>query len=484
MNGSYWDAHPSSPLRPGVVHLRLPDVSVDLATAAGVFGATRVDRGTLALLRHAPAPGPCTSVVDLGAGYGPIAVTLALRQPRAGVWAVDVNERALDLARANAVAARLANMTAATPEQVPDALRFDGLYSNPPIKIGKDALHELLARWLARLAPGAAGWLVVKQAMGGDSLHDWLNDAGYPTRRTGSKQGYRLLQVQAPAAAGRTRDTIDPADLELVNRRSGHRWNVLGHLVGGSSDHVYLLGQARQQAVLKIKHGAWWAEQLTRTADTVEQLRAVGYPTPAVIDLGRLDEERSYLLTAFQPGRTRTSLNADTLDQVLEAVNLHAQVHPSPIRDWSAMVTMFLNGGIAEFGFHPHVLPLARHALTLITRPVPALPAGDFVHGDFTLRNMLFGRKRLSAVVDLEGFGTGSRVIDLVALLQTAAHPIHGDAAIAQRLTDYAIAAGGSDTFAACVVHRVLAALASATEHPDHLPDAQQRCEGLLRLLQ
>ncbi len=147
------------------------------------------------------------------------------------------------------------------------------------------------------------------------------------------------------------------------------------------------------------------------------------------------------------------------------------------------MVTMFLNGGIAEFGFHPHVLPLARHALTLITRPVPALPAGDFVHGDFTLRNMLFGRKHLSAVVDLEGFGTGSRVIDLVALLQTAAHPLHGDTTIAQRLAHYAIAAGGSDTFAACMVHRVLAALASATEHPEQLPDAQQRCEGLLRLL-
>ncbi len=276
---------------------------MDLATAAGVFGAARVDRGTVALLRHVPAPGPCTSVVDLGTGYGPIAVTLALRQPRAGVWAVDVNERALDLARANAVAARLVNMTAATPEQVPDALRFDGLYSNPPIKIGKDTLHELLSRWLARLTPGATGWLVVKQAMGGDSLHDWSNDTGYPTRRTGSKQGYRLLQVKAPAAAGRAQDTIDPADLDLVNRRSGHRWSVLGHLAGGSSDQVYLLGQARQRAVLKIKHDAWWAEQLTRTAETVERLRVVGYPTPAVIGVGRLDGERSYLLTAFQPGR-------------------------------------------------------------------------------------------------------------------------------------------------------------------------------------
>src|SRR5262245_39307728 len=144
MNGSYRDWRPASPLRPGVVHLRLPDVSVDLATAAGVFGAQQVDRGTLTLLRHAPAPAARTAVADLGAGYGPIAVTLARQEPLAGVWAVDVNERALDLVRANAA---VSNVIAAAPAQVPYALRVDGLYSNPPIKIGKDALHDLLRDW-------------------------------------------------------------------------------------------------------------------------------------------------------------------------------------------------------------------------------------------------------------------------------------------------------------------------------------------------
>jgi hypothetical protein len=96
---------------------------------------------------------------------------------------------------------------------------------------------------------------------------------------------------------------------------------------------------------------------------------------------------------------------------------------------------------------------------------------------------MLFGRHRLAAAIDLEGFGRGTRVIDLVALLPTAAHPVHGNPALAQHLKQHATAIGGAETFVACVVHRVLAALAAATEHPDQLPDAHQCAHGMLHLL-
>ncbi|WP_433292796.1 methyltransferase [Pseudonocardia sp. CA-142604] len=465
------------------MHLRLPDITAELATATGVFGAQRVDPGTLVLLRHAPRPAAHTSVVDLGAGYGPIAVTLARRQPRAGVWAVDINERALGLARLNAATLGVSNVIAAAPEQVPAALRFDGLFSNPPIKVGKEALHRFLLEWLARLVPGGAGWLVVKQAMGADSLHTWLDGTGYPTRRAAAKQGYRLLQVHAPTAHGQRSPRVDAADLDVVGRDTGGQWTVLGHLAGGGGDPVHLLGRTGTRAVLKIKSGAWWADQLTRMIEVVERLRAMGYPTPAIPATGHLDGDRSYLLTEFRAGRPRTTLDLDTLPHVLDAVDLHARVHPAPVRDWSTMITAFLNGGIAEFAFHPSVLPLARQALGLITRPVPALPTGDFVHGDLTLRNMLFRRDGLSAVIDLEGFGRGTRVIDLVALLQAPAHPVHGNPAIAQRLKDHAISSAGHETFVACVVHRVLAALAAATECPEQLPDAHQRAHGLLRLL-
>ncbi len=263
-----------------------------------------------------------------------------------------------------------------------------------------------------------------------------------------------------------------------VNRATGTRWTVLGRLAGGSGDAVYRLGHGQTSAVLKVKRGAWWAGQLARAVDVVDRLRAVGYPTPPVLATGSLDEERHFLVTGYQPGHPVTTLDPSTVDDVLAAVELQSHVRPAPVRDWSVMVTAFLDGDPPDV--HPTVRPLARRALALVPRPVPPLPTGDFTHGDFTVRNMLRYGHRLAAIVDVEGFGRGTRVIDLVALLQSVSHPRSGDPDLARRVTGHAIGVAGADPFAACVAHRVLAALASATEHPDQLADARLRAEGLL----
>jgi 16S rRNA G1207 methylase RsmC len=129
---------------------------------------------------------------------------MALRSPQAAVWAVDVNHRALDLVRRNAAAAGLSNVTATAPEAVPDDVRFDAIWSNPPIRVGKQALHALLLHWLPRLAPGAAAYLVVQRHLGSDSLQRWLDDElggdGYRVSRRSSAKGYRVLEVLAPTA--------------------------------------------------------------------------------------------------------------------------------------------------------------------------------------------------------------------------------------------------------------------------------------------
>jgi 16S rRNA (guanine1207-N2)-methyltransferase len=194
-DGHYFDAEPAAASRPATVELALPDATVRLVTDRGVFSGGRVDPGTLVLLREAPAPPASGHLVDLGCGYGPIAVTLARRAPDALVWAVDVNRRALELVRENASALGLANLKAVTPDAVPDGLRLAGLWSNPPIRIGKDALHGLLVGWLGRLAPEARAWLVVQKHLGSDSLARWLAEQGYPTLRLSSRKAYRVLEV-------------------------------------------------------------------------------------------------------------------------------------------------------------------------------------------------------------------------------------------------------------------------------------------------
>jgi 16S rRNA (guanine1207-N2)-methyltransferase len=196
--GHYFDADPQVPSRPSQVELSLRDFHARLTVDRGVFSATAIDPGTLELLRAIPAPPPAGDLLDLGCGYGPIACTLAHRAPEATVWAVDVNERAVDLTARNAAALRLTAVRAALPDAVPETLRFAGIWSNPPIRAGKVALHALLSAWLPRLDDGGAAWMVVHRHLGADSLAAWLGTEGWSATRLASKRGYRILRVQRP----------------------------------------------------------------------------------------------------------------------------------------------------------------------------------------------------------------------------------------------------------------------------------------------
>jgi 16S rRNA (guanine1207-N2)-methyltransferase len=202
--GHYFAAQPTARSKPRVLPLVLPDATVSLATDRGVFAHEEVDPGTRYLLQEAPMPPPSAGqVLDLGCGYGPIAVTLARRLPDATVWALDVNERAVELARRNATDLGLGNLralVAADPAEagaagLADDVRFDAIWSNPPIRIGKKALHALLLGWLARLTPDGRAVLVVHKHLGSDSLAAWLTTEGWQVRRLGSRAGYRLLDV-------------------------------------------------------------------------------------------------------------------------------------------------------------------------------------------------------------------------------------------------------------------------------------------------
>ncbi len=196
MSEQYFATEPSAAHRPGSVHVILPDLHLNLETDAGVFSAGRLDPGTRVLLDTAPPAPAGGDLLDLGSGYGPIALTMAARSPAARVWAVDVNERALALTAANASRAGLGNVTCATPDDPGLPARFQLIMSNPPIRIGKEALHELLARWIGKLAPEARAYLVVQRNLGSDSLARWLTESGLTVRRTAARSGYRVLEVR------------------------------------------------------------------------------------------------------------------------------------------------------------------------------------------------------------------------------------------------------------------------------------------------
>ena len=192
----YFNEDPEVPSARKRIDVSLPDGSFSIETDTGVFSHGRVDSGTKVLLMEAPALPASGNVLDLGCGSGPIAMTMARRAPGCGVWAIDVNERARQLTRDNASALGLTNVTVAAPDEVPDNVIFDVIWSNPPIKAGKKELHELLNRWLARLSPDGYAVLVVNKNLGSDSLAKWLTELGWTVKRISSRQGFRVLTVK------------------------------------------------------------------------------------------------------------------------------------------------------------------------------------------------------------------------------------------------------------------------------------------------
>ncbi|MFE1100226.1 class I SAM-dependent methyltransferase [Nocardiopsis alba] len=215
----YFDSSPSSASRPSTADLVLPDLHLRLRTDRGVFSPDKVDLGTRVLLESVPPPPPEGTLLDVGCGYGPIALTLASRAPGARVLGVDVNARAVALARRNAAEHGLdgARFAVITPEGDPapeqgevegeaptseDLLGpFDVLWSNPPIRVGKEVLHSLLLTWLGRLSPTGVAHLVVQRHLGSDSLQKWLESRGHATERLASRAGFRVLTVH-PATPG------------------------------------------------------------------------------------------------------------------------------------------------------------------------------------------------------------------------------------------------------------------------------------------
>jgi 16S rRNA (guanine1207-N2)-methyltransferase len=194
-NQHYFSEEPEVESARKRIEVTLPDGSFHMETDTGVFSHGRVDSGTKFLVLEAPPLPESGDVLDLGCGSGVIALTMARRRPNCRVWAVDVNARARRLTNDNALALGLSNVRVAAPDDVPSDVTFAAMWSNPPIKVGKSELHDLLRRWIPRLATGGEAILVVNKNLGSDSLQKWLTEQGHPTSRLASRQGFRLLRV-------------------------------------------------------------------------------------------------------------------------------------------------------------------------------------------------------------------------------------------------------------------------------------------------
>lgn len=195
----YFSETPGSSYKPKEIKVTINGREVIVATAGGVFSPDHIDQGTNVLLAHLDAAPAGGNILDIGCGWGPIALSLASASPKATIWAVDVNERSLELTAANAERLGLKNIKCVKPDEVPADLTFSGIWSNPPIRVGKEVLHEILLTWLPKLEADADAYLVVQKNLGADSLHRWLEaelPANYSTIRVDTAKSFRVLRVR------------------------------------------------------------------------------------------------------------------------------------------------------------------------------------------------------------------------------------------------------------------------------------------------
>jgi 16S rRNA G1207 methylase RsmC len=195
----YFSATPAGPFTRKPLTVELAGQTRKLQTSTGIFSPDGIDKGTAVLLAEVPPPHPAGNLLDIGCGWGPVALTMALLAPESKVYAVDVNERCIALTNENAASLGLSNVVAGTPESVDPEVRFDTIWSNPPIRIGKDQLHALLKLWLPRLADGGTEWLVVQKNLGSDSLQRWLAaelDESFTVSRASTSKSFRILTVR------------------------------------------------------------------------------------------------------------------------------------------------------------------------------------------------------------------------------------------------------------------------------------------------
>jgi 16S rRNA G1207 methylase RsmC len=193
----YFSADPASPAKLNSVTFEAEGQSFTLQAASGTFSSGKLDPGTKVLLglsTHFPTTG---KVLDLGCGWGPIGISIAKLRPHTEVLGLDVNERSIELANQNAARLRLTNFQAVNSSKLDETEVFDAIWSNPPIRIGKQRLHDLLSENIAKLKPTGSAYLVVQKQLGADSLQQWLADT-YPERevvRVENSKGYRVIKI-------------------------------------------------------------------------------------------------------------------------------------------------------------------------------------------------------------------------------------------------------------------------------------------------
>ncbi|RCX14005.1 16S rRNA (guanine1207-N2)-methyltransferase [Fontibacillus phaseoli] len=163
---------------------------------AGVFSKGGVDYGSRVLIDAMEVPVDAR-VLDVGCGYGPIGLSAALLASRGHVTMIDVNGRAVELAKENATANRITNVTVLQSDLFAELgeEKFDIVLTNPPIRAGKEIVHTIFEGAFERLRDGGSLWIVIQKKQGAPSAKQKLESLFDSVEEVTKDKGYRIYKA-------------------------------------------------------------------------------------------------------------------------------------------------------------------------------------------------------------------------------------------------------------------------------------------------
>jgi 16S rRNA (guanine1207-N2)-methyltransferase len=196
----YFSSDPAAPKKTVSIFLQVGGKEFEVEAASGTFSSSKLDAGTAVLLKHHEHFPKDGNVLDIGCGWGPIGISIAAVEKNSRVFGIDINQRSIEQSNFNAAKLNLKNYSAMHSRELPDDLQFSAIWSNPPIRVGKKVLHELMETYIPRLEPGGKAMLVVQKNLGADSFQRWLGTR-FPqaeVSRVATDKGYRVISLVSP----------------------------------------------------------------------------------------------------------------------------------------------------------------------------------------------------------------------------------------------------------------------------------------------
>lgn len=196
MTDHYYSSNPSVESKPFTFEYKLKGHSFIFTSDLGVFSKSEIDFGSKLLIDSIMMPATRGNILDVGCGYGPIGLTLAKENPDRQVEMVDVNERALQLARKNSEQNKINNVLIYQSnlfENVKDH-SFAIIVSNPPIRAGKKVVHEIFEQSYQHLADNGELWIVIQKKQGAPSAIEKLKSLFNEVEVVAKKKGYYIIK--------------------------------------------------------------------------------------------------------------------------------------------------------------------------------------------------------------------------------------------------------------------------------------------------